>query len=238
MNDLITDVGIDLDGVIYPFIDAFKIYCKERLNVSYLPDATKWNFYEDWGIDHDTFQEWISDAATTHKVFSTYAPDKEVIEAWQQMKDMGLGIHVMTARPQSAWAQTADWLLTHKLVADSLHFHPSKKFLFNISKGKAAMIDDHVQYYKEAKSSSIIPCLLDRPWNQTEDNLNRVKTLTEFIGFIKGYNSSVVIKPSAIATIKQETPPWIYPNKKKHEDYTFRNQQTPQEPNFFVRQYD
>ena len=71
MNDLITDVGIDLDGVIYPFIDAFKIYCKERLNVSYLPDATKWNFYEDWGINHDTFQEWISEAATTHKVFST-----------------------------------------------------------------------------------------------------------------------------------------------------------------------
>ena len=146
MGNVITDVGIDLDGVIYPFMDSFRKYCAERMGKLFLPDPTHWLFYEDWDLDKETFDQWLNDAARTHDVFATEAPYEGVVEAWETMKSMGLNIHILTARPQSAWEQTAGWLTEHGLEVDSLHFNPTKSFLSVLSKGKSALLDDHVAY--------------------------------------------------------------------------------------------
>lgn len=188
MGEVITDVGIDLDGVIYPFADAFKAYCEERLGTTDLPNPTHWNFYEDWGIDHETFHAWLRQAAITHQVFATHNPYEGVVEAWRDLQDMGIKIHVLTARPQSAWAQTAEWLLVHNLHVDSLHFGPTKGFLSKIAKSKAMLIDDHVVYYDEAERNGIIPVLMDRPWNAHKQEATRVNDLSGFVSLIRGYN--------------------------------------------------
>ena len=188
MGNVITDVGIDLDGVIYPFMSAFRTYCAERMGKLFLPDPTHWLFYEDWDLDKETFDQWLNDAARTHDVFASENPYEGVVEAWEMMRSMGLNIHVVTARPQSAWEQTAGWLTEHNLVADSLHFNPTKSFLSFLSKGKAALLDDHIAYYEEASRSGIVPVLMDRPWNQSKTNAIRVTNLTQFVAFINGYN--------------------------------------------------
>lgn len=188
MGEVITDVGIDLDGVIYPFADAFRDYCAERMGKLFLPEPTHWNFYEDWDLDHDTFQEWLIEASETHTVFATQKPFEGVVEAWAQLRAMGVKIHILTARPQSAWAQTAEWLTTHNLHVDSLHFGPSKAFLSKIAKDKAILIDDHVAYYEEVEKHGVIPVLMNRPWNSTKEGATRVNNLGEFVSLIRGYN--------------------------------------------------
>lgn len=185
---MITDVGIDLDGVIYPFAAAFKKYCIERTGATNLPDPTHWNFYEDWDMDYETFQSWLHDAALTHQVFATEAPYEGVTSAWKDLRDMGLRLHVMTARPQSAWAQTAEWLSKHHLNVDTLHFSPTKTYLKAIATDQAIMIDDHVVYYEEAEKVGIVPVLMDRPWNSHKENATRVSSLPAFVDFIRGYN--------------------------------------------------
>lgn len=185
---MITDVGIDLDGVIYPFAPAFKKYCIERTGRTDFPDPTHWNFYEDWNMDSDTFHAWLHEAAITHQVFATEKPYEGVVSAWKDLRDMGLTIHVLTARPQSAWAQTAEWLSKHNLNVDTLHFSPRKTFLKAMAKDTAIMLDDHVVYYEEAQKSGIIPVLMDRPWNQHKKNANRVTSLPSFVEFVRGFN--------------------------------------------------
>lgn len=188
MGQVITDVGIDLDGVIYPFANAFKQYCCERMGRLFLPDPTHWNFYEDWDLDEKTFNQWLNDAANTHSVFATEEPYEGVVEAWKELREMGMKIHVITARPQSSWEQTAGWLTNHGLIADSLHFNTTKAFLSRIAKGKAILVDDHVAYYDEAECNNILPVLMDRPWNQDKKDAIRVSNLLNFVSLVRGYN--------------------------------------------------
>lgn len=188
MGEMITDVGIDLDGVLYPFSKSFNAYCCERMGRLFLPEPTHWNFYEDWDLDEVTFYQWIDEAAQSHQVFSTEDPYEGVLEAWAMLMSIGVHIHIITSRPRAAWEQTAEWLARHKLTADSLHFNKSKGFLTKIAKGKSALIDDHIVYYREAKNNGIFPVLMDRSWNQSTDEFTRVSSLLEFVYLIKGYN--------------------------------------------------
>lgn len=213
MGEMITDVGIDLDGVLYPFAKAFSEYCCEQMGRLFLPEPTHWHFYEDWDLDEKTFNLWLRDAARTHRVFATEEPYEGVVEAWKQLQSMGLKLHVMTARPQEAWAQTAEWLAEHGLIATTLHFAPSKSFLSKIATGKAIMIDDHVAYYEEAEKNNIIPVLMNRAWNSEKQDATRVNNLLEFVSLIRGYN---LVK-------KQES-------KKFLSERQFKN---PYEPNIF-----
>jgi uncharacterized HAD superfamily protein len=189
MGEVITDVGIDLDGVIYPFVDAFRSYCQERLGVTDLPDPTHWHFYEDWGLDSETFNAWLLEASKTHQIFSTYLPYDQVLEAWKELRDMGVKIHVLTARPQSAWVQTVEWLAKYNLHVDSLHFCDTKGFLSKVATGKSILLDDQIVYYEEAEKAGIIPCFVTREWNKGKKNANRVNNLLEFVSFVRGYNA-------------------------------------------------
>lgn len=200
MGEVITDVGIDLDGVIYPFVDAFGFYCKERLGVSSLPTPTHWHFYEDWGLDSETFNAWLLEATKTNQIFSSSHPYKGVVEAWKELRDMGVKIHILTARPQSAWGQTVEWLSTHNLHVDSLHFGDTKGFLSKIATGKAVLLDDQIVYYEEAEKAGIIPCFVTRDWNVNKKDANRVNNLLEFVSFVRGYNAKgkTVVKESKL----------------------------------------
>lgn len=188
MSKPITDVGIDLDGVLYPFSTAFRIYCQERMGQDNLPNPTHWNFFIDWGLEEDTFHTWLKEAATSHRVFATEMPYPTVIEAWDLLRKNDIRIHVMTARPQESWAQTADWLEQYGLVCDSLHFNPTKTFLSHFANGRAAMLDDHIHYYEEARKAGIVPFLLNQPWNQELVNATRVNTVLEFAYAVVGHN--------------------------------------------------
>lgn len=220
MSTVITDVGIDMDGVVYPFITAFRRYCEERLGRLFLEEPTHWNFFEDWGLDSDTFQTWLKEAALSHNVFASEMPYPTVLEAWELFRANNIKIHILTARPQEAWGQTADWLQKYGLTVDSLHFNTTKALLSHVSSGKSALLDDHVDYYKEAQGVGIFPCLLNQPWNQDLPNANRVNTVLDFANMIVGYNKIVTspkvtsVSPKlTISDIHKNTQPY----KKEHE---------------------
>ena len=203
MSTQITDVGIDMDGVLYPFINAFRSYCEERLGRKFLQDPTHWNFFEDWGLDASTFQTWLKEAAKSHTVFGSEMPYPTVLEAWEVLRANKIKIHILTARPQEAWGQTADWLEKYGLVVDSLHFNPTKDFLAKIATGKAALLDDHSVYYQEAQKAGIFACLLNQPWNQDLTDATRVRSVLEFANMIVGYNK--VIASSQMTPIVPKT---------------------------------
>lgn len=185
----VTDVGIDLDGVVYPFYKAFRKFCQSTMGDGNYPDPTEWDFYQDWGIGQSQFSKMIKDGATTHSLFASEKPMSGVNEAWELLKKADVRIHVVTARPSTAWAQTAEWLQRNELHADHLHFTHDKTIILHGSIGHTAMIDDHVDFYNEAKNAGMLACLHTQPWNIWLENANRVESLLEFATLITNVNN-------------------------------------------------
>lgn len=185
----ITDVGIDMDGVVYPFMSAFKKYCQDVLEMSYLPEPTRWDFYEDWGMSHGEFYALLDLAPVTHRLFASESPMKNVYGGWEMLRNMGVKLHVITARPTTAWAQTAEWLHDHDLVPDHLHFTDDKTILAHTAKEHSAMIDDHHLYYQQLEKAGVFAVLHDHPWNNQFEVSYRVNSLVEFARLIKKVNN-------------------------------------------------
>lgn len=183
---LITDVGIDLDGVLYDFVGAFKTFCEPRVSRD-LPDATKWDFYHEWGLTDEIFDSWLYEATVKNNIFEKNDPIKNAVEGWQALKDMGLTIHILTHRFHPAHEQTCRWLNRHGFITNNLHFGTNKKILRNLATGDSAAVDDHFNYYQDYQKIGVKAFMLTQPWNVNHEG-RRVSDLLEFAKYVDVYN--------------------------------------------------
>jgi hypothetical protein len=176
----ITDVGVDLDGVVYPFVEAFRSYCAHRLGTPDLPSPVDWHFYRSWGIPDDQFVKYMEEAATDYDVFSMLPPEAGTADGWATLKALGVRIHVITHRPPAAWAQTANWLERWELVPDTLVFAKDKTVVSHFAQpGKAAMVEDYTVAHDALVSAGVHAVLIDRPWNEGHPGI-RVRSFADF----------------------------------------------------------
>lgn len=195
--DRITDVVIDLDGVVYPFASAFKSYCVNVLDrhPAELPYPTRWEFYEDWNMTKDEFHSHIAIGARDHQLFANFPAEYYADHAWKKFREMGLTIHVMTLRPKEAQRQTMDWLVKHNIQPDYLWFpEESKGDLIRHIDGSVIAIDDHVENYLEIRNTGSLAVLHTQPWNTHYKKALRVNNLRNFVKLIEIFNSEEVIK--------------------------------------------
>jgi hypothetical protein len=186
---VITDVGIDMDGVMYDFVKEFKAYCQKHLPFSEpLPDPTHWEFYEDWGISRDTFYEMLTEATIKEQLFSRGSAYDNTFAGWNKLKTMGIHIHIMTHRHIEAVGQTAEWLNRHGFVPDSMHFGTNKTILESIAIDQAAAIDDYIEYYDEYESIGVKAFLRTQEWNMRHRG-RRVPDLLAFATAVETYNN-------------------------------------------------
>lgn len=180
----ITDVAVDLDGVVYPFAEAFRSYCAHRLGVPDLAPVTDWHFYRSWGLDDQQFVQYLTDACTEWNVFSVMQPEAGTADGWHALRGMGVRIHVVTHRPHEAWAQTADWLAAWGLVPDTLTFTADKTVVVHHAAGNpCAAIEDRVENHRALLAAGVRSVLLDRPWNEGEPG-DRVRSLADFATYV------------------------------------------------------
>lgn len=186
----ITDVGIDLDGVLYPFVTAFRQYCIRHLGYSRAttPEPTHWHFYEDWNMDKEVFYEHIKIGARDHRLFTEFPPEPTCHHAFDGLREMGIRIHILTHRPQVAEHDTINWLARHNLLPHSIHFVKDKTILKDMAFGKAAMVDDCVDNYVAAKEAGILAVLHSRPWNMEYPDALRVQTMRGFLELVQIHN--------------------------------------------------
>lgn len=192
----ITDVGIDMDGVVYPFMNAFKKYCIDVLKEDSFPEPTRWEFYEEWGISEDTFKIMLKTAPISHRLFASESPMDGTNLGWAALRELGVTIHVITARPTTAWAQTADWLHDHGLIPDHLHFTHDKTVIAHVASGHSAAIDDHLLYHQQLEQAGVFSVLRDHPWNRQVDVSFRVTSLLDFAKLVKDVNNREIPWPS------------------------------------------
>ena len=175
---MITDVGIDLDGVMYDFASVFHEYAQNRLNKE-LSIPTTWDFYHEWGLTDADFELMLQEGVQKLRLFDSAPPLNNTIAGWQLLKDNGISIHVLTHRGYIAYEQTAQWLIKYGLIPDSLHFVKNKTILNIIAKDECAAIDDYPLYYDQYEKAGILSFLRTQPWNG-EKYARRVGDLMEF----------------------------------------------------------
>lgn len=183
---MITDVGIDMDGVMYDFASDFRLYCSKRMGRSDLKPPVHWEFYEDWDLDEHTFYLWM-DEACKDGLFLNGEPMQNVIEGWKRLRGLGLRIHILTHRRFSAYENTVKWLSQHNLVPDSLHFGQDKTIIKEIAPNKCATIDDHIVYYEDYHSNGVLSFLCTREWNKGV-SARRVSDLLDFAFKVEHHN--------------------------------------------------
>lgn len=218
--NLITDVGIDLDGVLYNFAHEFREYCTARLGVTELPYPKHWEFYEDWGLDKDTFYQWLNEATEQEQIFNRGLPYPLVLEGWEKLRTLDVKIHILTHRHPLAYAQTAEWLLRYGLVPDTLHFGANKNILKTLSTGTAAAIDDYTGYYDSYTNANIKAFMMSQPWNAQHPG-RRVPDMLAFAHAIEVHNEyhrmEMVLKKNPLKPFTTTSNPNLY-TKPKHPD--------------------
>ena len=190
----ITDVGIDLDGVLYPFIEVFRLYCIKHLKLSpkRLTTPNRWEFYEDWGMSEDEFNHHLLVATKKHNIFGQFPCEYRCNESFIRLRQLGIGIHIITHRPEEAQEQTIDWLGKQNLLPDTVHFTGDKTILEIISDGASLLIDDHIHYYRQVEGSSITPVLQTRPWNIAYKDARRVGNIYEMVELVEKHNTGEI----------------------------------------------
>lgn len=185
--EVITDVAIDMDNVLYPFSHEFHRFCSKALKRSLTPPV-KWEFYEDWGLNETEFNA-LLDEAVHAGVFVNGEPAQGDLAAWNILRDIGVRIHVLTARPPSSWADTTWWLDNWKFKADTLHFVEDKGIFAYIVEDYGVLLDDAPKYLTmQSHYDNYITAAFDQPWNRHLNLLNRFSTLMDFTKFVQEYN--------------------------------------------------
>ena len=72
------DVLVDIDGVLYPFPEVFTPYAADQLGRHLELDTTRWEFYEEWGIDYAGFVELVTQGVGERRLWWEGAPYADV----------------------------------------------------------------------------------------------------------------------------------------------------------------
>lgn len=156
-------IGLDLDGVVYDFVDDFRQYLVEGMYLSGdYPDPTSWNIWDHWPITEEMFAGHLKDAIKFGDLFAhadcTYPG---AVAAVRRLADAGHTIHIVTHRPTAAVAATVQWLADVDLPYTTLTFAADKTTVpVNV------IIEDNVDNALAVVSTGARAILMDRPWNR------------------------------------------------------------------------
>jgi FMN phosphatase YigB (HAD superfamily) len=128
-------VGVDLDGVLYDFVESLRSYILTKptfgppLTAEQMPSPTSWEFYlTDWGIQTYLFLELCDKGVDAGYIFKTGEPMPGALRAMRELKAAGHGLHIITDRFFGSLSEynTRCWLAEHDVPFDTLTFSKDK----------------------------------------------------------------------------------------------------------------
>lgn len=185
---MITDVGIDLDGVMFDFSRVVTAVFSKHLGKQ-LPTPTKWEFFDEWGLTAKEFYHLLDDLTVETEFFNSESPIRHTMQGWKMLREQNLRLHIITHRSSCSYNQTVRWLERYRFIPDSLHFSGDKASILSaITVDEAASVDDLVSQYQDYSDTGIRAYLFNQTWNMHYDGARRVNNMMEFAESIKLYN--------------------------------------------------
>lgn len=185
------NIGIDMDGVLYPFADEFKKFVENKFNRNLRFISNKWSFYEDWGYSKEEF-DLLHQEFTEKGLMEKGEPIKDAIEIMDQLYKDNHNIFIITHRYFDNWNDkskssmmnsTINWLLKYNIRFHNILFIKEKDLI-----SLDFILDDAVHNLKSFNNSKTIPICFNHRYNQ-EWKGERVYNWGEF--YIKIFNKSI-----------------------------------------------
>lgn len=179
-------VGVDLDGVLYNFHQAFIDYLTvSELHGKYIVKYAfnDWNFFKHWGMTQEEFVAVCNKGVDAGVIFRG-PTRKRAASAIRRIKRAGHEIHIVTDRsfgesPLASQYATLDWLAEHKIPYDSITFSADKTVV-----PTDIFVEDKLENYDALDAAGTEVYLINRPWNRREDNRRRISGITEFANIV------------------------------------------------------
>lgn len=172
------NIGIDIDGVVYNWVDQYRRFALEYLGLYDMPEVTTWLFYKEWGI---TTPQFLAHLAAEPRFI--YEKGRQVAGAVESLRELSRDhkLYALTARPDEAVDVTFDWLLNlgvrwHGIVVGD-------------DKGQLqtdVMLDDGPHNIEALQAQGHPrPIVFDQLWNRHVD-AERVTSWAEFVAAVNG----------------------------------------------------
>lgn len=163
-------LGLDLDGVLYPFIPAVETYCRVNHGFSGSSDDFSRNskkYFEQYKLD------WLIESPD---LYYKFIPSSNLMSLLNRLSKKYI-LYYMTARPLSVLRITESYLREHK-------FPQNYNLLFCKDKATYARLLQ-VNYFvednpenAESLSKTCLSFLMNQPYNEkAEGNFTRISTL-------------------------------------------------------------
>lgn len=164
-------IGVDLDGVLYPFTECARIVVAEHLGIQpeELAEVAVWDFMtEQWGMDQRLFWDiWFKDVAKGNG-WCRLDPIEGTERGLKLLRRKGHTIHIITSR-KGGELNTVKWIQNHKIPYDSLHIGRDKTRV-NVD----VLVDDWERNWEEVTAAGGRVLLWDQPWNSHVVGAERV----------------------------------------------------------------
>lgn len=169
-------IGVDLDGVVYDFVAAFR---RHLVSVGHapdeLPEPEQWEMWEAWGLSQSTWFEHFAAGIACGEIFGSGDPYPGAVAALSDLHARGHSIHIVTARGvhPAAVGLTSHWLAEHRIPYSTLTFAADKTVI-----PCDIFIEDSVDNARALGSAAV---LMDRPWNRDAPGIERVPSWDGFL---------------------------------------------------------
>jgi hypothetical protein len=193
-------LGVDLDGVLYPFGEVFarNVEREYGLDPLSLSAPTRWDFFEsEWGFPKEEFQVMYGAGVIDGDLFSAGSADNEVLEALHRLTELGVELHVLTSRAMldpvrgtsaaelnaRITSNTSTWLEATGLSLHSVNVVNGSKLGPARRLGLDALLDDAPHHLSEV-STACAPVAWDQPWNRSAHAAHRAATAHELVATV------------------------------------------------------
>lgn len=181
-------IGIDLDGVCYPFDLALSMYLRYHhgWKPESMPTPENWHFYRDWGMTETVFNQYCNEAVDAGYLFRVCDPWPDVAHSLERLRNSGHSIHIVTARdhgkPGFAHKDTLAWLHRWSIPHDSVTFSRDKTIVRT-----DWFIDDNIDNCLAVAATGSRGVLMSQPWNRdAPDSVVHVNGMDDFADLILG----------------------------------------------------
>lgn len=178
-------LGIDLDDMVYDFIQAWKdYYCKDNgIDPDSLKESRRWNFFEDWGIPMWEYKETLAKGVRNGEIFWKGNVMSGSVESLRRLDEKHY-IIIVTHRnllglENACEKATKHWLAENNVPYDGLILTDQKTGL-----GLDVLFDDAIHNVRAALACGEKAVLMDRPGNEDVD-FPRVKEWSEFEEYVE-----------------------------------------------------
>jgi hypothetical protein len=170
-------LGIDLDGCLYPWVESLRKEAEVRGFLrSNMPEPTRWEFWEDWGMTYQEFKAVFTSGVNAGHIFAHGKPEQGGLLALGALKADGHTLHIISNRSVGhlSLVNTAEWIDAYQVPYDTFTLAADK----TIIKTDIA-IDDYTVNLNALRDAGTRAVCFDRPWNQDWDG-ERVPTWIQF----------------------------------------------------------